>query len=83
MALCKGFLTTRIDYDNQQILETLYALLEDGTVLATNEHKRGNTFLNEDYQWHVSKADWYWLKDSAEFIGNYPIPSLGEPNGLL
>jgi len=68
--LCKGFSTTRVDTLNQVILETLYALLEDGTVLVTNEHKRTNEFGAKGRRWFVGEKP-----DNAEFIGNYPVPS--------
>ena len=73
--LCKGFSTTRIDTLNQVILETLYALLDDGTVLVTNEHKRTNEFGATGRRWFATAINADWLKANAEFIGNYPIPS--------
>ena len=69
--LCKGFSTTRIDYDAGEIIETLYALLADGTVLKTGEHKRTNEFCRKGRRWYVSES----VPSEAEFIGNYPIPS--------
>ena len=71
MKTCKGFSTTRIDYDNQEILETLYALLSDGTVLKTGEHKRTSEFNAKGRRWYLESS----LPGNAEFIGNYPVPS--------
>lgn len=71
MKLCKGFSLTRIDHDKQEILEVLYALLDDGTVLKTNEHKKINQFNTIKRRWYVAEG----LPNDAEFIGNYAVPS--------
>jgi prophage tail gpP-like protein len=73
MSLCKGFSTTRID--GNQIIEVLYALLNDGTVLVTKEHNRTNEFATAGRRWFVSELNADWLKSNAEFIGNYEVPS--------
>ena len=61
--LCKGFSTTRIADD--KILEVLYALLPDGTVLCTSEHRRTNEFAAKGRRWFVSDS----IPSTAEFIG--------------
>ena len=67
--ICKGFSTTRIG--NDEILEVLYALLPDGTKLCTGEHRRTNEFAAKGRRWFVSDS----IPSTAEFIGNYPVPS--------
>jgi hypothetical protein len=69
--ICKGFSTSRIDYDKSEILEVLYAKLDDGTVLVTNEHKRTNEFDAKGRRWFVGEG----VPEVAEFIGHYPVPS--------
>ena len=73
MNLCKGFMTTRIE--GEDILEVHYALLPDGTVLVTKELKRTNDFGGKNRRWFVCEHDAQWLKENAEFIGNYHSPS--------
>ncbi len=72
---CKGFTIERIDYEGSTIYETLYALLHDGTVIKTDEHKRTNEFGGKGRRWFATGHDFAWLKENAEFIGSYPTPS--------
>ena len=71
--LCRGFQTTRIDYEARQgkeILATHYAVLDDGQVLQSNEHVRDCNFNKPSRTWAQAPA----LPDDAEFIGNYQRP---------
>lgn len=71
--LCKGFSTTRIDGD--KILETLYALLPDGTALISGEHVRTNHFDGNGRHWIACEHGAEWIKRHTGFIGHYLTPS--------
>lgn len=76
--LCTGFLTTRIDYVENTILHTNYAVLPDGTVLESNEHIQDNSFDTPARSWKRVEA----RPAEAEFIGNYPIPAVRAMNAF-
>ena len=67
--MTKGFVTTRFTHE---ILETKYAMLDDGSVLVSEERKFSHTFDAKD--WKLTNLDFAKIKLlGAEFIGNYKI----------
>ena len=70
--MTKGFVTTRIDYANNQIMETKFAMLDDGSVLVSEECKFSHIFNHND--WKLTNLDFAQIKLlGAEFIGCYKI----------
>lgn len=52
-------------------LETLYALLDDGTVLVSDTHLYDIEFDSQSRRWARASE----VPSNAEYIGNYPIPA--------
>lgn len=73
--LCKGFALTRFDEAQDANVETLFAILEDGTVLVSDERKFSIHFRRDG--WSASDMTVEQVKATgAEFIGNYEVPSI-------
>ena len=68
--LCRGFLLQRIDRDAGEILETRFAKLNDGSMLASQERKCSNEFNPRGTIWSPIAT----LPEGVEFIGYYHVP---------
>lgn len=76
MELCLGYAIFRLDYDENEIFETLFAVLPNGTVLKADERKKTIVFSSDTWSETTLTADELRKIDGVEFIGNYPTPTL-------
>lgn len=72
--ICKGYRASRFDETSDEMVETLYAVLSDGTVLKSDERRFSISFNRPGFA--VSNMTPDQVKATAEFIGNYPVPAL-------
>lgn len=74
--LCKGFSTSRFNEQLDCNVETLYAVLADGTVLESDERPYSISFNRPGFAVSSLTAD--EVKARAEFIGNYDAPKVSK-----
>lgn len=69
----KGYVTSRIDYNTNTGLETLYAERDNGQILMIEERVKSVIWPVTSGKWIDSGLDHASLKEVAMFIGNYQI----------
>lgn len=62
----KGYLITRYDEKKNVLMETLYAVADDGSVKVSQEHKQSPSFAGK-WTW----SDCAELPKGVTFCGNY------------
>lgn len=71
--LCKGYMTNRFDEAADALLETLYAVLDDGSILVSKPAPFSIKFERDTWEKTDMTIDQLHAI-GAEFIGNYDAP---------